>query len=64
MSAFFAKIHFPALFAGLTTIIGIVSLPEVAALLPAHAALTVAAVGAVAQAVTKSIQSKGQAPTP
>jgi hypothetical protein len=56
---FFKRIHWPGLLGAVTTLTGIVALPEVAALLPAAVAVKIIGAGAVIQAVTKAVHSKG-----
>lgn len=60
MKKFLAKIHWTAVVGIVTTLAGLVSLPEVSGLLPGDVATKVIAAGAVIQAVTKAIHSKGE----
>jgi len=52
------KVRLPAILSALVTVAGILSLPEVLALLPKDAAVTVVAIGAALQAITKPVTRK------
>lgn len=54
------RIHWPGTIGALTTLFGILSLPEVLALLPAKYAATLIGLGAAVQAVTKAVHTKGK----
>lgn len=52
------RIHWPGVVGILTTLGGVISLPEVLALLPSKTAAMLIAVGAVVQAVTRPVHKQ------
>jgi uncharacterized membrane protein len=54
------RIHWPGAIAALTTLAGILTLPEVLAILPAKYGVTLIGIGAAVQAVTKAVHTKGK----